>query len=422
MSTHADKTQGNKNQSFAHEPVQQQRVDESSLQFADARPEPIAQKKLQALTDNSPGAMQLKSFQTMANNSPQTQQIAQLQAMVNHHAAQQPQPIQKKENNTGLPDDLKTGMENLSGMSLNHVKVHYNSSKPAAVQAHAYAQGSEIHLASGQEQHLPHELGHVVQQAQGRVQPTTSVGGVQVNDNPGLEAEATVMGDKAINSLSRATLATGGDMHQMKTAVSPNFIQRKIDSAPADWSPADKPGVAGYQAVAGLNSVTLEKLTATSKPEEIEDMGDPEIHKTIMDPSRMNKQRLTKMHLIRGRFGAPGDIENLMLGTALSNNFHDKSHYAQVEKPIADFISQDKGRRMVEYQVLPYGSPPAYFAKRLLKHPSAATFVNKMCPSVFICGVQFFKTDDDVNWKCSAKQIEHVPLDNGYENGGDDVP
>lgn len=106
--------------------------------------------------------------------------------------------LQKQENKTGLPDNLKSGMENLSGQSLDHVKVHYNSPKPASVQAHAYAQGSDIHLASGQEKHLPHELGHVVQQAQGRVKSTTSVAGMQVNDNPGLENEATVMGEKAM--------------------------------------------------------------------------------------------------------------------------------------------------------------------------------------------------------------------------------
>jgi hypothetical protein len=111
--------------------------------------------------------------------------------------------LQKQENNTGLPDNLKSGMEQLSGQSLDHVKVHYNSSKPAAVQAHAYAQGSDIHLASGQEKHLPHELGHVVQQAQGRVKPTTSVGGVSVNDDAGLENEATVMGEKALQRIDK---------------------------------------------------------------------------------------------------------------------------------------------------------------------------------------------------------------------------
>ena len=107
-------------------------------------------------------------------------------------------------NNTGLPDNLKSGMENLSGVKLDDVRVHYNSPKPAAVQAHAYAQGNDIHLASGQEKHLPHELGHVVQQAQGRVRPTMTVGGVQVNDNPGLENEATLMGEKALQMTRQA--------------------------------------------------------------------------------------------------------------------------------------------------------------------------------------------------------------------------
>ncbi|PWW11463.1 DUF4157 domain-containing protein [Mangrovibacter plantisponsor] len=109
--------------------------------------------------------------------------------------------VQRQANQTGLPDNLKSGMENISGMSLDHVRVHYNSAKPAAVQAHAYAQGSDIHLASGQEKHLPHELGHVVQQAQGRVAPTTSVAGMAVNDNPALEHEADVMGAKALRHL-----------------------------------------------------------------------------------------------------------------------------------------------------------------------------------------------------------------------------
>ena len=106
--------------------------------------------------------------------------------------------VQRQPNKTGLPDNLKSGMENLSGMSLDHVRVHYNSAKPATVQAHAYAQGSNIHLASGQEKHLPHELGHVVQQAQGRVAATTSVAGMAVNDSPTLEHEADTLGARAL--------------------------------------------------------------------------------------------------------------------------------------------------------------------------------------------------------------------------------
>lgn len=51
--------------------------------------------------------------------------------MADNYVARQQQPIKKKANNTGLPDNLKTGIENLSGMSLDDVKVHYNSDKPA---------------------------------------------------------------------------------------------------------------------------------------------------------------------------------------------------------------------------------------------------------------------------------------------------
>lgn len=108
-------------------------------------------------------------------------------------------PLQAKPNNTGMPDNLKTGIENLSGYSMDNVNVHYNSDKPAQLQALAYAQGNDIHVASGQEQHLPHEAWHVVQQMQGRVQPTMQMKeGIDVNDDAGLEQEADVMGAKAL--------------------------------------------------------------------------------------------------------------------------------------------------------------------------------------------------------------------------------
>lgn len=107
------------------------------------------------------------------------------------------EPVQRR-NETGLPDDLKAGIERLSGFSLDDVRVHYNSEKPAAVQALAYTQGTEIHVAPGEERHLPHEAWHAVQQMAGRVAPTTEVGGLPVNDNAELEHEADVMGAKAM--------------------------------------------------------------------------------------------------------------------------------------------------------------------------------------------------------------------------------
>jgi hypothetical protein len=108
------------------------------------------------------------------------------------------QALQRKENHTGLPDQLKYGIEAMGGHTMDDVKVHYNSPRPAQLNAHAFAQGTDIHLAAGQERHLPHEAWHVVQQKQGRVQPTTSINGAQVNDSPLLEKEADVMGSRAI--------------------------------------------------------------------------------------------------------------------------------------------------------------------------------------------------------------------------------
>lgn len=100
-------------------------------------------------------------------------------------------------NNTGLPDRLKAGVEQLSGYSMDDVRVHYNSSKPAQLNALAYAQGTEIHIGPGQERHLPHEAWHVVQQKEGRVGATRQMQGMDLNDDVGLEKEADVMGGKA---------------------------------------------------------------------------------------------------------------------------------------------------------------------------------------------------------------------------------
>lgn len=100
-------------------------------------------------------------------------------------------------NRTGMPNGLKTGLEQLSGFDLSHVRVHRNSTKPAQLNALAYAQGRDIHLGPGQERQLPHEGWHVVQQLQGRVRPTMALNGAAINDDVALEREADRMGARA---------------------------------------------------------------------------------------------------------------------------------------------------------------------------------------------------------------------------------
>ena len=146
----------------------------------------------------------------------------------------------RSENKTGLPDNLKAGIESLSGVALDNVRVHYNSSRPAQLQALAYTQGTDIHVAPGQERHLPHEAWHVVQQAQGRVKPTMQLkSGVSVNDDGGLEREAEVMGGRA-------------------AVVSHHTVSSWLSQGQAKWAEAHtrREPTSGYTEDGGLNQRT----------------------------------------------------------------------------------------------------------------------------------------------------------------------
>ena len=125
---------------------------------------------------------------------PALSQVLQLRAAQSTRAAATPETVGPN----GLPVDLKAGVEQLSGMAMDDVRVHRNSAEPAKLGALAYTKGSDIHLGAGQERHLPHEAWHVVQQKQGRVKPTLQMKeGTPVNDDAGLERDADLMGDRA---------------------------------------------------------------------------------------------------------------------------------------------------------------------------------------------------------------------------------
>ena len=134
----------------------------------------VGQTDQQGFTDESA---------VIASRSPQQQHAVQLQRI----ASSLPSHEAGRDGRGGLPNVLRSGIEGLSGLSMADVRVHYNSHKPAQLQAHAFAQGSDIHLAPGQERHLPHEAWHVVQQKQGRVKPTLQLKGIAINDDTALE-------------------------------------------------------------------------------------------------------------------------------------------------------------------------------------------------------------------------------------------
>ncbi|SDT12225.1 protein of unknown function [Mucilaginibacter mallensis] len=146
-----------------------------------------------------------------------------------------------------LPHQLQQGVEALSGMSMAGTSVHYNSSAPAQIGALAYAAGNQIHLGPGQEQHLPHEAWHVVQQKQGRVKPTLQAKGLAVNDDHALETEADVMGQRAVQP------KTAGDMPASplnNPGLQPgDIVQRKI----------------GFEFQA-YDSITIEGVSSVANP------------------------------------------------------------------------------------------------------------------------------------------------------------
>lgn len=132
---------------------------------------------------------------------------------------QVPQKAQtNKPNLTGIPTQMKLDFEQRSGLSFDDVRVHYNSDKPAQLQALAYTQGTQVYVGPGQERHLKHELGHVVQQKYGNVHPTCYINGLPINDQSHFEREADI-------------LWTSHQNYQFQSIGKNAPIQRKINIA-----------------------------------------------------------------------------------------------------------------------------------------------------------------------------------------------
>jgi hypothetical protein len=77
-------------------------------------------------------------------------------------------PVQRSQHKGDLPQKLAHNLEQMTGVSMQGVKVVKNSPVPAQYQAEALAMyGEVIHLARGKEQHLPEEAAHIARQRQG---------------------------------------------------------------------------------------------------------------------------------------------------------------------------------------------------------------------------------------------------------------
>lgn len=119
--------------------IQQKRNGEGALEFADNRSHGILQAVAEPVQrQEEEDTLQGKFVQPVQREEDDDEALQ----------GKFEQPVQKK-NETGMPDNLKTGVEELSGFAMDDVRVHYNSDKPATVQALAYTQGTDIHVAPG---------------------------------------------------------------------------------------------------------------------------------------------------------------------------------------------------------------------------------------------------------------------------------
>lgn len=180
------------------------------------------------LVDNRPATVAQRKLAELLNTSPRVvAQRQKIDGLFGEVAQRKTAPVARA-NATGLPASLKAGIERLSGRSMDAVRVHYNSPQPAQLSAHAYAQGTEIHIGPGKEQHLPHEAWHVVQQQQGRVRQTMQMhNGVGVNADEALEREADQMGRQAAQAGIRN--AAPADVPDARPVIATNApVQRMM--------------------------------------------------------------------------------------------------------------------------------------------------------------------------------------------------
>lgn len=298
-----------------------------------------------------------------------------------------------EENKTGLPNRLKAGIENLSGYSMDDVRVHYNSPKPANLQALAYTQGTDIHVAPGQEEHLPHEAWHVVQQKQGRVKPTMQMKGVGVNDNEGLEREADVMGAKAI--LQRKCENCGTDaispnifsgekeeklqFLKQLNVINRNTIQRQCGNK--DASKFTNFGFPKYGGLSNDSGSCMDVLLNANSSGGSAVSSFPNWWPTGTDRTVLNKY-MVQGHLWNEKLGGPGNARNNLTPITKSAN---SQHNAKVEGPLKTDLQNPKTALVhyvvtVDYSAVPKESEiaPNYVADQ----PVIKKYVGNMAKKI----------------------------------------
>lgn len=147
------------------------------------------------------------------------------------YAAADAAPAPVTSSGQAMPARVQARMESALGADFSAVRIHQGP-EAQAMGALAYTQGSSIHFAPGQydpgsqrgQELLGHELAHVVQQSEGRVQATAQAKGQAINDDASLEREADQLG---------AAAASFGHEDGNEAAAAPRAASRGNGPAPS---------------------------------------------------------------------------------------------------------------------------------------------------------------------------------------------
>ncbi|MGH1339887.1 MAG: DUF4157 domain-containing protein [Aureispira sp.] len=224
--------------------------------------------------------------------------------------------LRKQSRKDGLPLALKTGIEAETGYNMDEVRVHKNSKLPAEMGALAYAEGKDIYVGQGEEQHIPHEAWHVVQQAKGGVSPTCKISGEGVNTEGALEAEAEAEGKaaeergKALGARSPLRplrrLPKRGTVKQLKTKISHVGEIYKV------------PGTA----TEGKVGRKMECLLDPANP--LEGTPTPTKDTALYTHFNITAKGYEKGHLLSAKLGGLGTEENLYPISKRANGMHER--------------------------------------------------------------------------------------------------
>ncbi|WP_350150279.1 DUF4157 domain-containing protein [Nitrosomonas sp.] len=273
--------------------------------------------QLKTMIAKSPKITAQRQLRNMIHNSSRQATQRRFSKNINNNTIVTTQQVKEsvKPNDTGLPNNLKTGIESLSGMSLDNVKVHYNSSQPAQLNALAFAQGTNIHIAPGQEQHLPHEAWHVVQQAQGRVQPTMHMkdGALVKNDGDrSVFDEIKMLQGASTHALIQRMAPTTAPQHTpvpqgTKTQVWPEYS--------GNFSRNSNGTGGNLNRIGGLEAVIPRNNTAGSSPN-----ADPLGWRWLYTMMPKVKGNWVRFHILNAGLGGDGNDTDLLIPTTHSDN------------------------------------------------------------------------------------------------------